>query len=268
MKRLSNKIYKLFFYIPLLCIASACNVSHVEQLELDEVAKNVPIAEKEIVLDIQDGQVANEKNIKTEDAQLEKYLELSSSNVTLDIDSGGRSFPFVPYQERNLTYSSLSFGDLPLPPMSGEMDEALSSLITAKVTGIVYDEASPSAIIHVLDEDYLVKPGDKVEAFLIENIQKDYVAIRTGQNIFRAKVGDIVDGELYGTGVYNLGHRFAGIKNPSKEEDIVIVKTKKTAKQKNKEPLGLTDLELPPIPIQFNEKGVKVPVDSTIPSPI
>lgn len=197
----------------------------------------------------------------------EKTVSLSKKSLTFDIDAGGRSNPFVPYQERNLTYSSLSFGDLPLPPSSGEMDETLSSLVTAKVTGIVYDEDSPSAIINVFEDDYLVKPGDKVESFIIESITKDYVAIRTGLNVFRAKVGDIVDGEVYGTGVYNLGHRFAGIKNPSKDEDILIVEMKKNADNKSNEQKGLNDLELPPIPIQFGDSKITIPSDS-IPLPI
>ena len=129
----------------------------------------------------------------------------------------------------------------------------------------MYDDASPSAIINVLGDDYLVKPGDIVESFEIENISKDYVAIKTGSNIYRAKVGDIVDGDVYGTGVYNLGHRFAGTYAPANEEDILIVETKRNKKDEKQKNTGLKDLTLPPAPeikTKISESDIPLPPSS------
>ena len=238
----------MLFAVPILFCATGCNVPVLENIVND---KNMDLADENLPANIELEKENLKVPAKEQQNEEDELIDLSGNSAVLDIDSGGRTSPFVPYRERNLTYSSLNFGDLPLPPMSGEMDETLSNLITAKVTGILYDETSPSAIINVLDDDYLVKPGDKVESFEIANISKDYVAIKTGTNVYRAKVGDIVDGELFGTGVYNLGHRFAGVNNPAKDEDILIVKTskKKDKNMGNNSQESLKDLSLPPVPI-------------------
>ncbi len=260
MKRAFQKYLYMLLVLPILLFSAGCsNLPFADNIALltgssddmgfanelipPAMAESIPKKEKE------DNQ-ANAKNAEAEEA----VIRLSDNSAVLDIDAGGRTSPFVPYRERNLTYASMNFGDLPLPPSAGAPDEVLSSLITAKVTGILYDETSPSAIINVLDDDYLVKPGDKVETFEIASIKEDYVAIKTGSNIYRAKVGDIVDGDVYGTGIYNLGHKFAGTNNPSREEDILIVKTKKNSEKTGSangdstSVESIKDLSLPPVP--------------------
>ena len=221
-----------------LPFGSATVEEDFQPLILDDTTAAAPAVKKEKTLN----------DIKEEEKENDA-ITLSAKNASFEIDSGGRNTPFIPYKERNLTYSGMNYGDIPLPPASGVADESITKLISAKVTGILYEEDSPSAIINVLDGDYLVKPGDKVESFEIEAIEKNYVAIKTGSNVYRAKVGDIVDGELYGTGVYNLGHRFAGTSNPARTEDILIVETKsKNSTQAKKEPTNIQDFSLPPIP--------------------
>lgn len=251
MKRFINYFYILLL-IPILVTLQGC-VSNLpitlpfgsatveedfQPLIIEDTVTPTPIEKKEKEV----------KDTKEEEKKPDE-ITLSARNASFEIDSGGRTSPFVPYKERNLTYSGMNYGEIPLPPSSGVADENISKLISARVTGIVYEEDSPSAIINVLDGDYLVKPGDKVESFEIEAIEKNYVAIKTGSNVYRAKVGDIVDGELYGTGIYNLGHRFAGSTNPAKTEDILIVETKsKSSTQNKQEPANFQDFALPPIP--------------------
>jgi len=263
MKRFTNKFIYALLILPLILLLSGCDLS--SKLNIGAVSDDIKLASDEKlgedadkVADVPSNADAPAKNAKDLDNDSQgPTIALSGKSATLDIDSEGRSTPFVPYRERNLTYSSVNFGDLPLPPMSGEMDELLNSLISAKVTGILYDPKSPSAIINVLDSDYLVKPGDKVESFQIAGITKDYVAIKTGSNVYRAKVGDIVDGEIYGSGVYNLGHRFAGTHRPARKEDVMVFATKKNSETK-KEPAGFNDLSLPPVPeININNNNNK-----------
>ncbi len=262
MKRFFQRYIYVFIIVPILLLSAGCDISSVTSLmgaqDAELLDENLPAP---VALD--DEKKAPEKQAEDKDKPKEETIDISGNNAVLDIDAGGRTSPFVPYRERNLSYSSTNFGDLPLPPMSGSMDEALNNLITAKVTGILYEANSPSAIVNVLGDDYLVKPGDKIESFEIAGISKDYVAIKTGTNVYRAKVGDIVDGELYGTGIYNLGHRFAGVRNPARDEDVIIVKT---AKKKGEEPQknnneNLKDLSLPPVPeIKLKTQAGEIPL--------
>ena len=274
MKRFFRKYAYAFIIVSIFILSTGCDISSIANFSgsqdeelLDE---NTP---SPVMLDDKDkDKTAENKKEEDKEAQKEETINLSNHYGIIDIDAGGRTAPFVPYRERNLSYASLNFGDLPLPPASGSMDETLSNLITAKVTGILYDEKSPSALINVLNDDYLVKKGDKIESFEIAGISKDYVAIKTGSNIYRAKVGDIVDGELYGTGVYDLGHKFAGVRNPARAEDILVVKTaKKKGEESKKNIESLKDLSLPPVPeIKIKTQAGEIPlpvgnINSTIP---
>ena len=203
------------------------------------------------------GDIADKKN--AENKNDDDSIVLSNKSATLDIDSEGRTTPFVPYRERNLSYTSSNFGDLPYPPQLGEAVEGLEDLVSAKVTGILFEPKSPSAIINVMDDDYLVKPGDEIEGFKISSITKDYVAIQTGSNVYRAKVGDIVEGEMYGSGIYNLGHKFAGQRRPARKEDVLIVATKKQASQKEDKNNNGFDMSLPPVPEVVPKSGLSAP---------
>lgn len=274
MKRLFTKGLYVFMMLPLLLGMSGCDMPFA-QIDMEDDMLLAQDAIPTPIADVEPQPTVKPENTKANaDKKVEEKseIDLSNKSAVFDIDAGGRITPFVPYRERNLTYSSLDFGDLPLPPNSGEMDEVLSSLVSAKVTGILYDEVSPSAIINVLEDDYLVKPGDIVESFKIESITKDYVAIKTGSNVYRAKVGDIVDGELYGTGVYNLGHRFAGTFSPANDEDVLIIETKKKGKEEEKKKAdGFSDLALPPAPelkLKTPAGEIPLPFGTTPPAPV
>ena len=173
---------------------------------------------------------------------------LGDDVVSVNIEPVGRTSPFVPYKEKNLLYGAgYMYNDMPLPSILGESDDDLVQLVSAKVTGIIYDNVTPYAIINVLDNDYLVKIGDKIESFSITDIEKDYVAIKTGTNVYRAKVGDIIEGDVNESGVYNVGHRFAGTKSNVKDEDVIYIKGIKKDDTQNQN-AGINDLALPEPP--------------------
>lgn len=247
MKRFFKKYISLFLILPFMLSLTGCIPNTEEDLFSAE-------PEDAIELDGGEKQTPPDAKSKEKDAEEEKIetITLSSKRATFDIDAEGRTTPFVPYRERNLSYSTLNFADLPYPPGLGE-DKNLTDLVSAKVTGILFEEDSPSAIINVKDEEYLVKPGDEIEGFQISSITQDYVAIKTGSNVYRAKVGDIVDGEIYGSGIYNLGHKFAGQFAPAKEEDVLIFATKKESDnsnnaQQNNASKSFSEMGLPPVP--------------------
>ncbi len=178
---------------------------------------------------------------------------LGDDIVSVNIEPVGRTSPFVPYKEKNLLYNAnYMYNDMPLPSILGENDDDLVQLVSAKVTGIIYDTVTPYAIINVLDNDYLVKIGDKIESFSITDIAKDYVAIKTGTNVYRAKVGDIIDGDIYESGIYNVGHRFAGTKSNVKDEDVIFIKGIKKDDAANQN-FGINDLTLPAPPAIPNQ---------------
>ena len=251
MKRLLNK-YTLLLLLPLIMLIAGCDIANTigsggdDSLDIPLDVPSVDVPAKNEAVNGAEDKIGMDKT--TEEKKGEDEIALSDKSSVIDIDAGGRLTPFVPYKERNLSYNSLNYGDLPYPPMAGEVNEDINNLVSAKVTGILYDPKSPSAIINVLGDDYLVKPGDKVESFQIATISKDYVSIKTGSNAYRAKVGDIVEGEVYGTGIYNLGHRFAGSKYPARKEDVFVVSTKKQAENSQHGDIGFNDLSLPPIP--------------------
>ena len=265
MKNLIKKYLPILLTFPIFMLLAGCTVGFGPvSFNLGAGDDIDSIINEEIVTvpqEKEDAAAAAEDKKKAEEKEAEDEISLSGKSATLDIDAEGRTTPFVPYKERNLAYSSLNYGDLPYPPLAGEMGDDLNNLISAKVTGILYDATSPSAIINVLNEDYVVKPGDEIESFQISSISKDYVAIKTGSNIYRAKVGDIVDGELYGSGIYNLGHKFAGHKYPAKSDEVLIVATKRKSSQdesKKQEGLDFGSMSLPPIPEIVPAGGVKV----------
>lgn len=108
----------------------------------------------------------------------------------------GRLNPFMPISkyattsipETNILYDSL---DIPKPPKEfPEKDEKTSQLMSIVVSGIMYDEVKPSAIITHDNNDYFVQKGDKIDDFKIIEISKNYVKIALGKNIYKASIGE------------------------------------------------------------------------------
>ena len=274
MKRLMKKYPLFVFIIAIMFFSGGCSVPFIgnaadEDLDAQLLDNTVPAPD---TAQKPDEKKEEDKKATVEDKngeEKEDLLALSDKSATLDIDSGGRTTPFVPYAERNLSYTSLSFGELPYPPSLGVGNDEINSLVSAKVTGILYEQNSPSAIINVKDDDFLVKPGDEVEGFKISSITKDYVAIQTGSNVYRAKVGDIVEGDIYGSGTYNLGYKFAGRISPARKEDVMIFATKKHSSEQSKgnEPTNFNDMSLPPVPEVIPKINLKTQAGE-IPLPI
>jgi hypothetical protein len=81
------------------------------------------------------------------------------------------------------------------------------------VSGILFDKYSPSAILNIEGSDYLVKKGDTVNNYKIENITQDSVTVRLGNNSYTAGIGQILtEGNLNHNDVANLSNKFGGEK--------------------------------------------------------
>lgn len=120
--------------------------------------------------------------------------------------------PFLPY--RNIGDSGLD--DLPPydlvepPEVLGESSEAARIMDTI-VSGILFDKYSPSAIINIEGNDYLVKKGDVVNGYRIMNIAQDSVSVKLGNNTYKAGIGEILtEGTIHYNEVSNLNKKFGG----------------------------------------------------------
>lgn len=157
--------------------------------------------------------VVNDENISdiTADKQDEK-------KEVINIIPTGRSNPFMPIDKynqdvqnvklakydtkiiNNIDYDSIS---IPKPPKHyGENSEITSKLMSIVVSGIMYEDQKPSAIITYQGNDYFVQKGDQLDKFRVVDIGKTFVKIQLGKNIYKASIGEEFKvTEIYGSSV-------------------------------------------------------------------
>lgn len=114
-------------------------------------------------------------------------------SVVVNVSNLGRSNPFKPYTEKSLIMNQIPVINVPQPPQLNS-DPTYTTLFGIKVSGILYDSKRPSAIINVDNADYLVHKGDFLFNFYVNDITYDKVAIKYGNNIYRAGIGEIIEG--------------------------------------------------------------------------
>lgn len=108
----------------------------------------------------------------------------------------GRSHPFMPiakYATTDIPDASILYdkSGVPKPPSEyGIPEEETVQLMTIAVSGIMYDEIKPSAIITYDNNDYFVQKGDKLDNYKIIEIAKNHVTIALGPNTYRANIGE------------------------------------------------------------------------------
>ena len=126
--------------------------------------------------------------------------------------------PFVPYRklgnEVNQTpelVNDIPKFDLIAPPEKLSADTEAEKILTTTISGILYDKYSPTAIIKIDGEDYLVKKGDKINKFTVVAIEKDSVTVKTGNNTYKAGIGELLtDSSVNHNDVSNLNKKFGG----------------------------------------------------------
>jgi len=148
-----------------------------------------------------------------------KFAEISvaaaaSPKSVIAIPSGTvKANPFVPY--RDITDSGL-LHDVPTsnlvePPIAVNENSEAARVMDTIVSGILYDKYSPSAIINIEGNDYLVKKGDVVNNYKVVNITQDSVTVRLGSNVYKAGIGEILtEGSMNHNEVANLKNKFGG----------------------------------------------------------
>jgi hypothetical protein len=122
--------------------------------------------------------------------------------------------PFLPYRDLG---SANAGGDLPPlaliePPTSVDTASDAVRIMDTIVSGILFDKYSPSAILNIEGNDYLVKKGDVVNNYHVLSILPDSVTVKLGANVYKAGIGEILtEGSLNYNEVSNLNNKFGGV---------------------------------------------------------
>lgn len=142
----------------------------------------------------------------------------SAKRDVINIPSGiVKAHPFVPYRtlgneikEETLVNDVPKF-DLIAPPDFSESNNDVAKIMDTVVSGILFDKYSPSAILKIEGEDYLVKKGDVVHNYKVVNIAKNSVTVQLGKNTYQAGIGEILtEGSVKHNDISNLNKKFGG----------------------------------------------------------
>lgn len=121
--------------------------------------------------------------------------------------------PFLPYRDLgdNVVSDIPAYSLVEPPEVLNENSDAARVMDTI-VSGILFDKYSPSAILNIEGNDYLVKKGDVVNNYKVVNIAQDSVTVKLGNNVYKAGIGEILtEGTLNYNDVSNLNNKFGGV---------------------------------------------------------
>ena len=137
----------------------------------------------------------------------------SSKKDVISIPTGTvKANPFLPYRDIGGTsVSDIPNYELIEPPEAVNENSDAARVMDTIVSGILYDKYSPSAILNIEGNDYLVKKGDVVNNYKVMNIAQDSVTVKLGNNVYKAGIGEILtEGEVTHNDVSNLSKKFGG----------------------------------------------------------
>ena len=139
------------------------------------------------------------------------------NSLMVSLGTSGRQHPFLPHARAKARVNQVTdFDAVPFeiiePPTTYLVDPAINKLLEAKITGILYDSASPSAVVVIDGVDEFVKVGDKIFGYTISQITRDKVVISYGSNTFTASIGQLFSQQemTMGRTVPNLEKKFSG----------------------------------------------------------
>ena len=146
------------------------------------------------------------KKAEEEERKKAQERELQKRKI-ISVIPTGRSNPFVPiskYLTTDIPDTNVDFdrAGIPKPPESySEKDLGTSKLMSIAVSGIMYDETKPSAIITYDNNDYFVQKGDRLDDYRVLDITKTYVTLAYNKNVYKANIGEEfkVSSQFYGS---------------------------------------------------------------------
>ena len=197
-------------------------VSPVQETQMPDINAGQPAIDINAPADVNANKEKTDEKAKTEEKKAEKF-------VTLSVQNGGRVNPFVPpagFENSTAKYAFSDYEILTPPeevPTDDTADEA-KKLMNITVSGILFDNVKPSAIISVNGSDYFVQIGDKVDEFQVIAINTQYVAIKNGTNVYRAQVGESFNdsAKVGGMAQRQASGKFAGAKQYTSSSDVEV----------------------------------------------
>ena len=216
MKNMTGMLMKKRFWTTFctvaLALVVAVNLSGCNSGDEEEVlSEDLPVAQDENVIPIDDASGDGSTVEVPEEGDTDAMISINVENM-------GRANPFMPPSEAALLASipkdNLQYDVLP-PLEEPAADETARKVVTTKVSGIMYDKISPSAILNVDGSDYLVRSGDILNGYKVLSIGKSVVTVQMGANVYKAGVGELLaegkDSITYNQ-IANLSSKFGGSK--------------------------------------------------------
>lgn len=174
---------------------NANKIKEAKKVELQEMQANDEMM-KPVTVDVE-----------TLDPEMEKM-------VALVVPESGRANPFLPPTDSLSNSSTYGSFDLITPPEGFDEGGDAVKVVETKVSGIMYDNYNPSAILNIEGSDYLVRSGDTINSYRVLAISPSAVTVQLGSNVYKAGVGELLTGgEINYNDVPNLNKRFGGNNN-------------------------------------------------------
>ena len=174
----------------------------------DDMTRNLPSIED---VNIEKEKANLDKATKEVDVLVDVVENVDDGKrVSLFVEEYGRPNPFLPPSESISDIARYGF-DLMAPPetLSSEEVEA-AKIMTTKVSGIMYNTKSSSAILNIEGSDYLVRSGDYINKYKVLAIAPDTVTVQLGNNVYKARVGEVITETLNHNTIDNLSNKFGG----------------------------------------------------------
>lgn len=216
---LKKKIGAALTAVLLVCVVfytAGCSGKDTAQIDGNQFPQQVEdsVDFSEVASDTVDvANAAGENVVEISDESAATSSGADDKMVTVSFENAGRANPFLPAGEvKNVSKKELFDFELIEPPVTAEADSHASKIVTTKISGIMFDNENPSAILNIEGEDYLVRSGDVINGYKILAISPSTVTVQLGSNVYKAGVGETVGNysEINFNTISNLSKKFGG----------------------------------------------------------
>lgn len=216
---LKKKIGAALTAVLLVCVVfytAGCSGKDTAQIDGNQFPQQVEdsVDFSEVASDTVDvANAAGENVVEISDESAAPSSGSDDKMVTVSFENAGRANPFLPAGEvKSVSKKELFDFELIEPPVTTEADSHASKIVTTKISGIMFDNENPSAILNIEGEDYLVRSGDVINGYKILAISPSTVTVQLGSNVYKAGVGETVGNysEINFNTISNLSKKFGG----------------------------------------------------------
>lgn len=193
------------------------SVNFNEQGETNVTTGEGENAQVATVSEIENSEVATASDLFEAPLTEEEVATEENNSIMVVYNKASRLNPFKPPvvdKDDEVPFETIDNNQFEIiePPVTSVPDENLTRLLQTQISGILFDEESPSAIVNLNGMDQFVKVGDVVSGYKIEDITRDKVQISYKSNSYVASVGELFTrGSLEKRpAVANLENKFAG----------------------------------------------------------